>query len=567
MDDEADPDNLNNYASFLSMAGAEHAALPILQYLNNKYPKNSTILNNIGQAWFGLGDMLNAKKYLHDCTKLDSNHSQANLSLSSIYHAQRDSQQAVYYLKRSIKETYDPEKEAELARLGVTLTYDDMPALNYPMKNDPLRLVEFVQSFPEEDQRNLDDLEKYYAIVRYQNGLKILGDQLSELGYRLNKKSSEFNLKMSFDKQYSEEVLRMLSSPAHILASRLLQLRAIKMQSMSPAPMQLLLPISPPADELDRVKTVGELTAEMGSVYARYQLELITLREADSMLGPVHSCEEADMRTNAYLAKAAGIRRRMIQSIKERFVEKSPQVREAIKTELYGRPDAPYLSDDELTYTLVTGFMEGTGDPETKDIVARTAYLSVSQFANKVVTTEGRYQKCDGGNSQIRNETAVLDLNAYYKNELVCEFEKKVETSVYVFKFKCNIIKDDPSSRIKKKAALTQKGNGKSSTNHGTEGGPVTRGPGVDLFNDQEFFAENSYLSYGPLTEEKKDLSQFSIEYNRWGNLVGLDLQINKEGTALADPDSVNSGMESRWSWSAAGSLNNGPLHKLLIKK
>jgi len=65
-----DPNNLNNYASYLTMVGAEHAALPILQYLVKKYPENSTIMNDIGQAWYGLGDIDEAKKYLESAKSL-----------------------------------------------------------------------------------------------------------------------------------------------------------------------------------------------------------------------------------------------------------------------------------------------------------------------------------------------------------------------------------------------------------------------------------------------------------------------------------------------------------------
>jgi tetratricopeptide (TPR) repeat protein len=57
-------DNLSNYAAMLSMCGAEQLAIPLLNYLNARFPKNSTILNNLGQAWFGLGDIAKADKYL-----------------------------------------------------------------------------------------------------------------------------------------------------------------------------------------------------------------------------------------------------------------------------------------------------------------------------------------------------------------------------------------------------------------------------------------------------------------------------------------------------------------------
>ena len=48
---DQDPDNLNNYAAFLEMAGRPDLAIPILNRLNKEYPNHSTVLNNIGQAW------------------------------------------------------------------------------------------------------------------------------------------------------------------------------------------------------------------------------------------------------------------------------------------------------------------------------------------------------------------------------------------------------------------------------------------------------------------------------------------------------------------------------------
>lgn len=91
----------------------------------------------------------------------------------------------------------------------------------------------------------------------------------------------------------------------------------------------------------------------------------------------------------------------------------------------------------------------------------------------------------------------------------------------------------------------------------------LSYGPSADL-NDYEM--ELIKEKPAPLNAEDKDPSQFSLEYDRWGNLIGLNLQLNKEGTGLADPDSEESGINSRWSWNAAGSATKGFLNKLLIK-
>ncbi|MGZ8525654.1 MAG: hypothetical protein ACXWV1_14575, partial [Chitinophagaceae bacterium] len=113
-DDIPDPDNLNNYAAFLISTGGEQAALPILDYLNKKYPENSTILNNMGQAWFGLGDLDNAKKYFDATITLYPTHSQTNVTLSEIYRSQNDTPRAIAALKNSVSDTYDPDKESQL---------------------------------------------------------------------------------------------------------------------------------------------------------------------------------------------------------------------------------------------------------------------------------------------------------------------------------------------------------------------------------------------------------------------------------------------------------------------
>ena len=94
LDDMDNTDNLNNYAAFLTMTGAEQAALPILQYLNALFPENSTILNNIGQAWFGLGELNKAKVNLEEASLLYPNHSMANASLADISLSEGNSSQS-----------------------------------------------------------------------------------------------------------------------------------------------------------------------------------------------------------------------------------------------------------------------------------------------------------------------------------------------------------------------------------------------------------------------------------------------------------------------------------------
>lgn len=127
LDDLTNTDNLCNYASLLSMVGGEHLAIPILQNLDQRFPGNSTILNNLGQAWFGLGDMNNANRFIDSTMHFaGAAHSQANETKAEIQDSEGNQQESIESLKRSIKTDYTPEKEARLNKMGVKLIHTDI---------------------------------------------------------------------------------------------------------------------------------------------------------------------------------------------------------------------------------------------------------------------------------------------------------------------------------------------------------------------------------------------------------------------------------------------------------
>ena len=156
----ADPNNgnnLNNYAAFLTMAGGEHAAIPILQYLDNKYHDNSTIMNNIGQAWYALGDMNKAKQYLDNAIGTFKYHSEANQTKCWILKSEGKNEEAIEALKRSLQEVYTTEKDHLLEKLGGKLTFRDFRFV-YPGKPvtsgqtgpvEQLGINKFIRTIPE----------------------------------------------------------------------------------------------------------------------------------------------------------------------------------------------------------------------------------------------------------------------------------------------------------------------------------------------------------------------------------------------------------------------------------
>ena len=156
LDDSRNTDNLNNYASMLSMSGGEQLSIPVLKYLNQRFPKNSTILNNIGQAWFGLGDVDKANSYLDSAVRLYAYHPQANFTKSFIEESKDNQTAALDAAKRSIKKSYSPEKENRVSELGYELKSDDIN-WNSRMPQDPLGLERF--HWPEYP-KNVDQSKK-----------------------------------------------------------------------------------------------------------------------------------------------------------------------------------------------------------------------------------------------------------------------------------------------------------------------------------------------------------------------------------------------------------------------
>lgn len=138
----ADAVALNNYASFLTMCGAEQLALPILNNLNKRYPRNSSILNNITQAWLGLGDIERANKYADSTLRIYASHPQANMAKCVIEESKGNIPAAIAAAKKGISKAYSSEKEQKLDKLGYDLKPDD---INWdpPMPQDAMGLGRF----------------------------------------------------------------------------------------------------------------------------------------------------------------------------------------------------------------------------------------------------------------------------------------------------------------------------------------------------------------------------------------------------------------------------------------
>lgn len=143
-DNATDADLLSNFAAMLSMGGAPHRAIPLLEYLNKEYPDNTTILNNLGQAWFYLGEINKADANLEKVVKAFAYHPQANYTQCLIQQSKGNTPKAIEKMKNSLAYSYSLDKINMLRKLGYSVKGSDMRKPFRP-DPDPLGLHNFIR--------------------------------------------------------------------------------------------------------------------------------------------------------------------------------------------------------------------------------------------------------------------------------------------------------------------------------------------------------------------------------------------------------------------------------------
>lgn len=142
-----DVQDLANLAAFLVMLHAEPAALPILHTLNNRYPNNSTLLNNLGQAYYQLGDINRASSYLAAAVQRTPLHPQANFTQGLIQQSKGDFTAARKSHEQALAGGYSETKEKALKDAGGK--WQPKGAWRGPMPQDPLGLEQInLPDFP-----------------------------------------------------------------------------------------------------------------------------------------------------------------------------------------------------------------------------------------------------------------------------------------------------------------------------------------------------------------------------------------------------------------------------------
>ena len=192
-------EHVNNYAAMLNMMDAQQAAIPLLQCINNQYPGNATILGNLGQAWYGLGDIKKSEKYLDSAIHRFPKHSQALYTKSQIQEAKGDKAGAAESLRQSMETGFTDEKAAARRRLGFQEEDDIAWPLHIPQ--DPLGFNKFQwPAFPKNVTES-DELSKEWQAFNQQ--VQSLADVYRQKSDRLFKLAQEAGAK-NFQKNWAD---------------------------------------------------------------------------------------------------------------------------------------------------------------------------------------------------------------------------------------------------------------------------------------------------------------------------------------------------------------------------
>jgi len=107
----------NNFSAFLIMGGLPEKSIPMLEYWNKQKPGEATLLSNLGNAYYQLGDVDNAMKYLQECVQFDTLNPTANKILCLMYMKKGNTKKAEEHVTKSLTTSYDEQMVAILHEL------------------------------------------------------------------------------------------------------------------------------------------------------------------------------------------------------------------------------------------------------------------------------------------------------------------------------------------------------------------------------------------------------------------------------------------------------------------
>ena len=138
-----DDNILNNLTGIMINMGAAPRALPLARYLASKYPRNTTVMNNLGQAWYALDELMRAKQVLDTVMLYAVYHPEANATRAAIAEREGKQEEAAAFINKSLKGAYNPGTDDYARKKGMKIDYPNVLNKKRPFPGEYINPLDF----------------------------------------------------------------------------------------------------------------------------------------------------------------------------------------------------------------------------------------------------------------------------------------------------------------------------------------------------------------------------------------------------------------------------------------
>lgn len=542
--EDADPDNLNNYAAFLIMAGAEEAALPILMKLNERDPNNSTILNNIGQAWFGLGDLEEADKHLKEAIRFFGVHSQANYTRCLIEESRGNKTEAIAAVARSIKGAYSTQKENTLRRLGGKRSDADI-GRNMRMPQDPLGLHKFNSPNYPRDVRESEGLEPQWKAF-----LEACSQRSEDLRVREEKARADLEkLSAARDDLMRSAEKKVMEQPG-----------AVDVAGVVAQAATLGMVLSPLGEKASKMLQASTQEGHYMRAKERYEAALLDMHKEVQISRKL--LEKAELDIHKKYEEEFGEGRRNPESEQCSEIEGARDSFLAAVNPLMSKVHAEVLQTERRQINENTYFRQFIEHPlefELTKIVAKQKFLSI------LTSLQPEFQpRCNPQKDDSKPQKRKLP----EFEEIHCDHKIELDFFFVTGEFTCNKAEMKYDAIVVRGEHVSNLNTGKiirGTAEMGVSVGLKERklGPlkaearaGAGAFVEYD---EHGITDWGPRAEVRADLGA-NVE-------DPTEVRVKGEEAAVGEIPTIHAGIETRWGWNAGGSLEGkGLLHGVHVE-
>ncbi len=285
---------LSNLTGIMNLAQAEARALPILRFLKSKYPKNTTVLNNLGQAYYQLGELNSSKAALDSCIRIFAYHPQANFTRAIIAEKEGKNQDAARFIEKSMKGAYSEKTDEFARRKGIKLDYSNLLNRYRPTSAEYINPIRYR---PPAQCENVFSASADEA--KWDEWTRSMQSITGKINAGLAASSANYQRQLQQQKQNPKSTANLSIGPLHSKADKLYKIYMDQAASLQEEAQNYL----DHNYKIDKQSIESTLEAAIGNINKKYEN---TSGEGKGSFSEAR-CNEINKAYNEYLQNMAGI--------------------------------------------------------------------------------------------------------------------------------------------------------------------------------------------------------------------------------------------------------------------